>query len=228
MNRERSGTDAHRPERQHARRNAPPDDADLQRAIPPRSQPRPARLELFVPGLPEDDGGVEGVSSGSNRLSPSLSIDLCWETVSANGVPALFHKHPYPENATPDLAGPQIYRWALTDSSDSIRATYIGQSGDLKRRLRGYRNGMPSRPADQLNRIRKKFVVVEAAGGTVQFQLLRFAPFSLNGVDFSEEFLSFAPARHILENLAICQARSEGIALLNRDCEQGWINVKLV
>ena len=57
---ERSGADAHRPERQHAGGPAAPLAAAVQRAVPPRGLARPARLALPVQGLCEDDGGVEG------------------------------------------------------------------------------------------------------------------------------------------------------------------------
>ena len=60
---ERSGPDAHRPERQHAGRPAPSLAAAVQRAVPPRGRARSARLALPVQGFCEDDGGVEGPKS---------------------------------------------------------------------------------------------------------------------------------------------------------------------
>lgn len=35
-------------------------------------------------------------------------------------------------------------------------------------------------------------------------------------------------ARHVLENLAICDVKPKGLKLLNRGCERGWAGVKLV
>ena len=158
----------------------------------------------------------------SGHLSPTLNINLCWETVPEGDVPAQFHKYPYSTNAAPVPAGPQIYRWVLRNSSGSIRSVYIGQSREMKERLSGYRNGIPSVPKDQLNRIRHKFVEIENSGGSVELQLLRFEPFRLNDVEFSKKRLAFAPARHMLENLLLCQARTQGVELLNKDCEAGW------
>lgn len=170
------------------------------------------------------------MSVGFEHPLPTLNIDFNWETVSENGAPARFHKRPFSEvaNVTPVPFGPQIYRWILANSSGKDSKVYIGQSKNMKARLEGYRNGMPSRAKDQLNRIRERFEDTEAAGGTIELQLLRFARFSLNGIDISQESLSYAPLRHILENLAIFQAHREGMVLLNRNCEEGWTNVKLV
>ena len=58
---ERSRTDAHGPERQHAGRPAPPEPAAVQRPVPPGGQPGAARFALSVQGFREDDGGVEGI-----------------------------------------------------------------------------------------------------------------------------------------------------------------------
>jgi hypothetical protein len=170
---------------------------------------------------------VEGVSVDFSQLSPTLNINLHWETVSERDVPAQIHKSPYPKSATPAPTGPQIYRWVLRNCNGVPVAMYIGQTREMKRRLYGYCHGH-QRPTDQLNRIRDKFREVESSGGSVELQLLQFDPFSLNGFEFSKKRLAFAPARHMLENLLLCEARTKGVELLNKDCDGAGRNVKLV
>ena len=78
---ERGRSDAHRPERQHARRPAPSLAAALQRAVPSRGESRAARLALPLPRLPQDDGGVEAVNARS----------YCLLAVAAAVLPAAGH-----------------------------------------------------------------------------------------------------------------------------------------
>ena len=58
---ERSGSDAYRPERQHAGGPAPPYLPLFSVQYHPGSQPRPARFALPLSGFPQNDGGVEEV-----------------------------------------------------------------------------------------------------------------------------------------------------------------------
>jgi len=60
---QRGRVDPRGPERPDAGRHAPSDAAVIYRPVPPRSRPRPARLELPLPRLPAHDGGVEGMKN---------------------------------------------------------------------------------------------------------------------------------------------------------------------
>ncbi len=67
----------HQSQRRHRRRHAPPRIAGLQRAIPPRSRPRPARRSLFLRGIRRADRSVQIIGRIANhRTDPSNHLNL--------------------------------------------------------------------------------------------------------------------------------------------------------
>ena len=95
-----------------------------------------------------------------------------------------------------------------------LSAVYIGEAENVCRRLAGY---LAPGSKQQTNiRIKQGLDERKAAGAAVQFQLLEFSPFRINGVVASRETLTSSYIRKLVENLAIALCLQERIILLNR------------
>ncbi len=124
------------PQRPDLRRPQAQDRPHVQRAVPPRSQPRPARLALPLQGLPQDDGRVEEVKSklrGAVAILVNSDLPLraeapCQDHDTASRMPPVpahlqsFHPliNPRAENTFAEI-------WMLDQTCRAIEAAKVPQ-----------------------------------------------------------------------------------------------------
>lgn len=173
---------------------------------------------------------------GMNLIVPNTRVKISWRTVTASDQPDwLFRNH---RQITPSLSarirGPQIYRFLF--NVEQTPSCYIGESGRFEARLRAYRGKLKdlrsSEPSiaptpEQLGKIVKELKSysttrvgaliqnAERDGSKVELQLIDFPEFSFNGTEISLSLLSYPFRRKAMENLAIVDAESSPLRVLN-------------
>ena len=114
---------------------------------------------------------------------------------------------------------PGLYRYDFGVDEASVRTLYIGESGELARRARNYRNAKTDRSRQRTSRrIHKEIVGHLSAGGGIEFAIAT----SVRWGDDVELDLRRKSARRLAENAAVLLAQSQpSIRVLNIDAELG-------
>jgi hypothetical protein len=101
-----------------------------------------------------------------------------------------------------------------------MRTLYIGESVDLARRGRNYRNAKTDRPRQRTSRrIHKELIQHLSSGGRIDFAI---AVDVVLGVDAQRADLRWRSARRLAENAAVMQAQMDGsLSVLNIDADLG-------
>lgn len=140
-----------------------------------------------------------------------LDIELQWVPVFA--APGEFYRFPAPlsryckQNC--NKAG--VYCWRVQGQTASV--VYVGEAENLAQRLGEYIR--PGRRGTTHKRIHDRLIGQVGAGAGVTLEALSFEPFTLAGVDISENNLSSPFVRRFLENLAILAEQEIGNIVLN-------------
>lgn len=112
---------------------------------------------------------------------------------------------------------PGLYRFTFT-GADGDR-TYVGESADLAKRARQYRNAKRDRTrARTSRRLHKEFVAHLALGGTVSFAIA--TEVRIDGRE-RELDLRLKSARRLAENAAVLTLQLRGDVVLNIDTDIG-------
>ncbi|MBI3896356.1 MAG: hypothetical protein HY313_10555 [Acidobacteria bacterium] len=114
-----------------------------------------------------------------------------------------------------DLIGPGLYRWILHDHNGGCQFL-VGEADNLRRRVRDYLKSTEKRHV----RIRRAFQGTLDSGGRIVLEILRFKPFMINGIAFSEDRLQDPFTRRLLENLCCALLQQQGFDLLNETFEK--------
>lgn len=107
---------------------------------------------------------------------------------------------------------PAIYRWSFLKKRLPIKA-YIGETEDLRKRVRGYLNPGPSQETNK--RIKAEFKGALQSGLTVQLEILYIEPIRINRVRVSTEHLFDPFLRRMLENFVLADFDVVNCELLN-------------
>jgi hypothetical protein len=130
-----------------------------------------------------------------------LEITHRWAAVqSSQG-----YNYIYPGSISPYMreqyCRPAVYRWMVWTPGRAIHAYYIGETGNLARRIQQCLH-----PGNQqATNLRLKAYFDEAVNQKqrIELQTLVFEPFLVNKVNFSMELLGHTHIRRILENLVL-------------------------
>ncbi|SCF80371.1 hypothetical protein [Streptomyces sp. Cmuel-A718b] len=114
---------------------------------------------------------------------------------------------------------PGLYRYDFGRGDDGIRVLYIGESVELSRRARNYRNATTDRSSQRTSRrIHKEITGHVASGGSIECSIATSVRWG-DGVGLD---LRLKSARRLAENAAVLLAQSQsGIRVLNIDTELG-------
>jgi hypothetical protein len=134
------------------------------------------------------------------------------------------------------MRGPKVYRFYFHPGTGTT-ACYIGESERFERRVRQYiralaimrlsgrlrdstledlENAMKSLNRHSKVRVAAKIVNAEIDNSKVELQLLDFDEFAFNRVSISPDTLTDPFHRRAIENLAILEANSSSMTLMNR------------
>jgi len=134
------------------------------------------------------------------------------------------------------IRGPKLYRFYFHPGTGAA-ACYIGESERFEQRIRQYiralalmrlsgslrdstledlENGMKSLNRHSKVRVAARIVNAEIDNSKVELQLLYFEEFAFNGVSISPDTLTDPFHRRAIENLAILEANSSNVTLMNR------------
>lgn len=124
----------------------------------------------------------------------------------------------FPNSMTPYMKFlyklPTIYRWVI-QFPDKKYLYYIGETEKLcPNRLGSYLNPGPSQETNK--RLHILFLDYLRKGCHIRLDYLKFAPFTLNSYQISQESLKNANLRRMIEHLIIYHYENQGVSLLNR------------
>lgn len=108
---------------------------------------------------------------------------------------------------------PGVYRWAVFAADGVLKAVYVGEAEDIRRRLKDYLH--PGNRKTAL-RIEAFLRACQAADLQVRFQTVFFDDFAINRSEFKCAKLSDPFARKVVENLAVLQASGSNCQVLNK------------
>ena len=165
-----------------------------------------------------------------------IRVKICWRTVTSSDQPDwLFRDQKRISRSLRErIKGPQIYRFLL--NVEQTPSCYIGQSGHFEDRVGDYRRELKvlrSNPsiaftlerlgekAKKLNshsttRVGALIQLAEQEGSKAELQLIDFPEFSFNRTEIALSSLSDPFRRLAVENLAILDAESSPLRVLNR------------
>jgi hypothetical protein len=107
---------------------------------------------------------------------------------------------------------PAIYRWVFLKNGTPTK-TYIGETENLRTRIRGYLNPGPSQETNK--RINAEFKMALAFGLTVRLEVLQIEPIRINRVIIRNESLSDQYVRKMMENFVLADVDVVYCELLN-------------
>jgi len=168
----------------------------------------PARQPIFPAVSTFEGSTLEVVQTVDVRVAFSW-LRAGWITLDPAGLPS------FP--SLPRLPGLYRYDFGLDDSG--TRTLYVGESVELARRARNYRNAKTDRSRQRTSRrIHKEIVSHVSAGGQIEFAIAT----SVRWGDHVELDLRLKSARRLAENAAVLLAQSQsGIRVLNIDADLG-------
>ena len=135
----------------------------------------------------------------------NFEISFSWIAVQSSQSISYFFPAPVSSYIRSQYRRPAIYRWLI--ERDGKASTYIGETENLERRLYHY---LKPGPSQKTNRRVREFLDEELAhGASIEFDVLCFEPFVINGREYSPEKLWEKEVRCFLENLLITQLSSE-------------------
>ena len=145
-------------------------------------------------------------SAASALLEPtgeslSATIMLSWASVGAVGL--VGGRPSFPLLG----AAPGIYRFAITSGRGEMR-WYIGETGNLARRMGNYRNPGPTQPTNQ--RLFRTIVEVLGSGGGVDLAVGLHATFEGNALNLRSK-----AARRLVENAVLVGLELDGASVDN-------------
>ncbi len=105
-------------------------------------------------------------------------------------------------------AKPGVYRLALGRTTTGSRSIYVGESNDVRRRMRNYRN--PGSTQQTSRRVHGLLLEVLGSGGSVELAVAFDVALDGNALD-----LSTKPARLLAENAALVRAQLMGVVVEN-------------
>jgi len=140
-----------------------------------------------------------------------IDIRYQWIVVEAKGVPFQLSREAVAPVACIQPK-PAIYRWNFLKKGTSVKA-YIGETEDLRRRVRGYLNPGPSQETNK--RINAEFRKAIQSGLTVQLETLSVEPIRINRVHVNTDHLWDLFLRKMLENFVLADFDAVNCELLS-------------
>ena len=188
----------------------------------------------------KSSGGLDSTMVASDVLRAivpnCIRVKICWHTVTSSDQPDwLFRdQRRISQSLRERIKGPQIYRFFF--NVEQTPSCYIGQSGHFEDRVGDYRRELKvlrSKPSiaftrERLEEAAKKqnsyspirvgalIQLAEQEGSKVELQLIDFPEFSFNRTEIALSSLSYPFRRLAMENLAILDAESSPLRVLNR------------
>jgi hypothetical protein len=180
----------------------------------------------------------EGVDGMSFTLTKGIHVNFKWRTITGSNQedwPFRQGKQISP-SLLAQIIGAKVYRFYFHAGVGTV-ACYIGESERFERRVREYiralslmrlsgsladstverlENAIKNLHRHSKVRVAAGIVNAEIDGTMVELQLIDFEEFGFNRVVISPNTLSDPFHRKVIENLAILDASSSGIRLLNR------------
>jgi hypothetical protein len=107
---------------------------------------------------------------------------------------------------------PAVYRWAVFEKQ-VLRKVYIGETDNLRRRIREYLNPGPTQHTNR--RLNSKFKTYIQKELTVQLEILKINPIYLNNVYLCDDRLSDQYIRKMMENFTLADSDVTQYEMLN-------------
>lgn len=144
----------------------------------------------------------------------NLSLDFEWKSVETiENIEVYRYPQPLDKRMSKAYQNAAVYRWRIYRPNTESKIVYIGEAGNLKRRISGYlKPGSSQRTNYRMKALFEQYV---QDGFLIELDLLQIKILTVNEIEYHQDSLSSKNIRVLLENLIILDHKNNGYEILN-------------